>query len=120
MEVRFELTGEERGLPEEVELALYRAMQEGLTNALRHSGARRVTASLVFEEERVELTVIDDGKGATQGGNLVEALDEGFGLKALKERAESLGESLARAPLKATGSCSGSDYRRAGPLHGKS
>ena len=88
-EVRFAVDGEERELPEGVTLALYRALQEGLTNASRHSNANLVRATLSFEAERVGLTVVDDGTGTPDGPR--EAADGGFGLVALRERAEGLG-----------------------------
>lgn len=91
-EVRFVVEGEERGLPEGVALALYRALQEGLTNAIRHSGARRVTGTLSFGEERVRLRVADDGAGTPGGARGPgRTLGGGFGLAALRERAEALG-----------------------------
>jgi signal transduction histidine kinase len=89
-DVRFTVEGSERELSGEVELTLYRALQEGLTNALRHSEARRVTASLDFGEENVSLTVADDGEGAPEG-----ASEKGFGLATLGERAEALGGVLS-------------------------
>lgn len=89
-EVRFGVRGEERELSPDVELALYRTLQEGLTNASKHSGACRVTATLSFGDERVRLTVADDGDGASHGG-AGGARDGGFGLVALRERAEALG-----------------------------
>lgn len=87
--VSFKVGGEERSLPTEVELALYRALQESMTNALKHSKARRIFVSLTFGEESVRLTVTDDGVGAP-----VDAYERGFGLTALRERAEALGGSL--------------------------
>lgn len=87
IEVSFEVEGQGRGLSGEAELVLYRAMQEGLTNAARHSGARRVSATLYFERDGVRLAVADDGRGAG-------ARDGGFGLSALKERVEALGGAL--------------------------
>ena len=87
--VAFDVEGEERELPPDVELVLYRVLQEGLTNVLRHSGARRVEASLAFYAEGVKLSVSDEGNGAPNG-----KLKEGFGLLALKERAELLGGVL--------------------------
>lgn len=85
-EATFEARGEERELPGEAELVLYRAAQEGLTNAAKHSDARRVTVTLFFEKEGVGLSVADDGLGA-EGG----APERGFGLASLRERAEVLG-----------------------------
>ena len=89
-DVRFTVEGPERELPGEAELVLYRALQEGLTNALKHSKARRVTASLAFGEESVSLTVADDGEGAPKG-----ASEKGFGLATLGERAGALGGVLS-------------------------
>ncbi|HYZ06940.1 MAG TPA: sensor histidine kinase [Rubrobacter sp.] len=89
-DVRFTVEGSERELSGETELVLYRALQEGLTNALKHSKARRVTASLAFGEESVSLTVADDGEGAPEG-----ASEKGFGLATLGERAGALGGVLS-------------------------
>lgn len=89
-DVRFAVEGPETELSGEAELVLYRALQEGLTNALRHSGASRVTASLAFGGESVSLTVADDGEGAPE-----ETSAKGFGLATLAERAEALGGSLS-------------------------
>lgn len=88
-DVSFRIEGEGRGLPAEAELVLYRVMQEGLTNALRHSGAHRVFASLTLSEHEARLVVADNGVGAPEGG-----IEKGFGLSALSERAEALGGTL--------------------------
>jgi signal transduction histidine kinase len=89
-DARFTVEGSERELPGAAELVLYRALQEGLTNALRHSKARRVTALLAFGEESVSLTIADDGEGAPDG-----ALEKGFGLATLRERTDALGGVLS-------------------------
>jgi signal transduction histidine kinase len=89
-DVRFTVEGPERELSGEAELVLYRALQEGLTNALKHSKARRVTASLAFGEGSVSLVVADDGEGAPEG-----ASEKGFGLATLGERIEALGGVLS-------------------------
>lgn len=83
-QVDFRKEGEERELHDEAWLVLYRALQEGLTNAAKHSGGRRTTATLAFEENHVRLTVADGGAGAKE-------LRRGFGLKELKERVEAAG-----------------------------
>jgi signal transduction histidine kinase len=89
-DVSFELVGQEKLLSEEAELALYRATQEGLTNAAKHSSARRVRVRVAFEPEETRLVVADDGEGAPEGMPGV-----GFGLAALRERIEALGGTLA-------------------------
>lgn len=50
-------------LGEEVETAVFRIVQEALTNVFRHSGARRGWVSIVQRDGRVEIAVRDDGKG---------------------------------------------------------
>lgn len=84
--VAFEVCGEERELPQEAELVLYRALQEGLTNALKHANACEIRAQLAFEPDMVRLSVADDGSGVPK-----DASGGGFGLKALEDRVEDLG-----------------------------
>jgi signal transduction histidine kinase len=90
LDVRFAVEGSERELSGAAELVLYRALQEGLTNVLKHSSARRVAALLTFGAESVSLTVADDGEGVPE-----EAAEEGFGLATLGERAAALGGVLS-------------------------
>jgi signal transduction histidine kinase len=91
MDVAFETRGTERNLAGEAEIVLYRAMQECLTNAAKHSRARQVSTTLCFEQGGTRLVVADDGKGADEG-----ASGRGFGLTALEERVASLGGRLTR------------------------
>jgi signal transduction histidine kinase len=88
-EVTFRVVGQERLLAEATELVLYRALQEGLTNAAKHATARKVAVELTFEPDVVRLTIADDGAGAPDG-----FLDGGFGLPALRERVEARGGTL--------------------------
>lgn len=76
---------------------LYRAAQEGLTNAQRHGAAATVRLTLAYGPGGVSLTVVDDGAGAA-GAN-----GGGFGLAGLRERAEQLGGAFAAGPLPAGG-----------------
>lgn len=92
-DVCLRIEGDERELPAEAELVLYRALQEGLTNAARHSGARRIDASLSYDDSGVRLAVADDGRGAQ------EETSGGFGLISLQERVEALGGSYAAGNL---------------------
>ena len=87
IEVRFEVHGCEQPLVGDTEVVLYRVLQEGLTNVLRHAGAKRAEATLSFSEDRVRLRVGDDGRGAPD-------LTRGFGLLSLEQRAESAGGVL--------------------------
>jgi len=88
-----------------VDLTIYRCVQEGLTNALRHAGAERVVVAVAEEADgRLRLTVEDDGggfgpqpgEGPTEGQ--AEGFGEGRGLAGMRERVEALGGHLALAP----------------------
>jgi signal transduction histidine kinase len=65
------------------EEALYRIAQEAMTNAIAHGDARRIRLELRFNPQSYELSVLDDGAGG-------ESYHEGFGLRHMRERAESL------------------------------
>jgi two-component system sensor histidine kinase UhpB len=76
-------------LDEETALAAYRIAQEGLTNALRHSGARSVTISVAVEApDQLRIRVADDGAGLKPGWR------EGLGLRGMSERVGALGGRL--------------------------
>lgn len=88
------LSREDR-FPEEIELAAYRFIQEGITNAVTHSGANKLTISLERTEANLELTVKDRGKGFETNKIEEWALTGShFGIVSMKERVESLGGSL--------------------------
>jgi two-component system sensor histidine kinase UhpB len=73
-------------------LALYRAAQEGLTNALRHGGATRLRLSLGAHEGGARLEVRDDGTGLAPGWHEKASEDGGhYGLRWLAERVGVLG-----------------------------
>jgi signal transduction histidine kinase len=72
-------------------MTLYRAAQEGLTNAQKHAAATRVDVTLDFGPASVRLAVRDDGAGHAEGGG------SGFGLAGLAERAELLGGTFTAA-----------------------
>jgi signal transduction histidine kinase len=83
------LRGTPRPLPEPVEITLYRAAQEALTNVRRHARASRLDIELAFASgSGIRLRVEDDGVGA-------EPLNQGFGLVGLRERAESVGGRMS-------------------------
>jgi len=76
----------ERRLPLQVEQALYRILQEAMANIARHSHARWVQISVLYEAHRVTLIVSDDGQGYDQSQK-----PKGMGLRSIRERAESVG-----------------------------
>lgn len=74
--------------PPQIEIACYRIMEEAVTNALRHSGARRIQVGLSVRRGRLELRVRDDGRGFDVPSLRSAALGGGsFGLLGMEERA---------------------------------
>jgi signal transduction histidine kinase len=74
--------GDER-LPEEIETALYRIVQEALTNVIKHAHAERVSIALRKSDGLVTARIEDDGRG------FMESKDgEGLGLIGIRERVE--------------------------------
>ncbi|MBT2402905.1 MULTISPECIES: sensor histidine kinase [unclassified Streptomyces] len=81
--ISLEVTGTER----RPLLVLYRAVQEGLTNACRHSGATEIGVAVAYDEDGARLEVTDNGAGF--GG-----AEEGFGLAGLRERVRLAGGTV--------------------------
>jgi len=82
--VSLAVEGDEDGYGEAALSALYRAAQEGITNARRHADAGRVSVSVAFNGEGARLVVADDGRGFRPGR-------EGFGLLGMRERVQLVG-----------------------------
>jgi two-component system sensor histidine kinase UhpB len=66
-------------------VAIYRIVQECLTNVSRHANATWVKVQVINEGKRIRVDIIDDGVGFD-----MNALVEGFGLAGIKERVEGL------------------------------
>lgn len=82
------MSGPIRDLPPHWEHEIYRAIQEGLSNATRHAAANRVQLSLDFTSSALEVSLRDDGCGFN-----VQELP-GRGLAGLRERLELLGGTV--------------------------
>ncbi len=86
-----------RPLAAETVLHLVQIVREALANAIRHSGAGRVTVSVRFRAEALAVTVVDDGRGfeydPTQAAEAVGTI-RGHGLANLRERARQVGGRL--------------------------
>ncbi len=101
LDVNVTITGAERRLEPYLEIMLFRAIQELLGNAARHSQASQVKVNLDMGDDRIRVSVDDNGKGfdpeSVQQGN-------SLGLKLIRERAEMLGGNceIDSAPGKGT------------------
>jgi signal transduction histidine kinase len=74
----------------DAELALFRALQEGLSNVARHAHAQRVEITLAAASGDIALTVTDDGVGVAAGA----AASGAMGLTGMRERVAALGGSV--------------------------
>lgn len=86
MEVHFTASGTERRLDGYLEIMIFRALQELVSNAARHSKANTIRAHIDTSEHRVVVDVEDDGKGF----NVDQVLSESMGIKVIKERVDIL------------------------------
>ena len=82
-----------RALPAGLDLAVYRIVQEALTNVRRHAAAARVGVRLTYGEDEITVEVLDDGSGVTAGSPLAHT-GGGHGLIGMRERAALYGGTL--------------------------
>ncbi len=95
IEVNFRSSGLKERLPAEMETALYRIVQECLTNTARHSSAKKVSVMLRETEDAIKATIKDDGCGFDYDALLKNPGQErGLGLAGMHERAVLLGGTL--------------------------
>ena len=73
LDVRLVTEGEQRRLPVDVELAVYRTVQEALTNTVKHARARSSEVRLRWEAERLTVRIEDDGVGPGRRGGALSA-----------------------------------------------
>jgi signal transduction histidine kinase len=88
VEVNIGLNSDQRLAPD-TETAIYRIVQEALTNAVRHAHAERVGLRVEQQSDRVQLAIEDDGRGFDP-----DAVRAGFGLTGMRERALLAGGRL--------------------------
>lgn len=95
--IRCQATTEANNPPIKGELAtaLFRIVQEALTNVLRHAGATRVDIALGAKSACVTLEINDDGTGISEAGTMGPA---SLGILGMRERAAALGGVLEVAP----------------------
>lgn len=89
IQVDFVSTGEERRLPDPIEIALFRISQEALSNIEKHSNAGMAQLSLIFEPDLIELSISDNGVGFKLPTNFADLSNNNhFGLLGIQERAD--------------------------------
>jgi signal transduction histidine kinase len=95
LNVEFNFQGEIQRLDPSAELAIYRIVQEGLSNSVRHAKAKKIKILLQFLEELLLVDIQDDGVGFTPPERPRNLGAKGhFGLMGIFERAELIGAKL--------------------------
>jgi len=92
--VTLEVPPDLQRLPEEIEMALFRIVQEGLTNTHRHSGSSTATIRLVVDQNHVRLEVQDAGKGLPRSPAKGHMDALGVGITGMRERVKLLGGQM--------------------------
>ena len=86
LQIHFACAGEIELLPENISIHIFRIVQEGLTNAVRHANATQVLIDLTLDEQHfLTLKMRDNGQGCE-----MQNIKKGFGLLSMRERVRSL------------------------------
>ncbi len=75
-------------MPGGVDLSAYRIVQEALTNTLKHAGPAHAFVTVRYRVDGVELEVVDDGRGSSNGSR------DGHGIRGMRERVRLYGGTL--------------------------
>jgi len=97
LKVDLQIKGSEDDYSKPALMILYRAVQEGLTNVHKHSGASHVRILIQFDETSAQMQIHDNGKGfnVDQIEDLPHYRDGQFGLQGIRERLELVGGEMS-------------------------
>ena len=95
LRVTTRVDGSPRPLPQRVDLAAFRIVQEALTNVTRHAGEASATISIDYGERDLTVQVEDDGRGRASD----MTTGAGKGIAGMRERAAALDGELEAGPL---------------------
>lgn len=92
VDINVDVSGEENRLPQETELALFRIIQEALINAAKHARVSSMQVKIAYQEDKVEVNVIDSGQGFELPEKISSLPRAGkLGLEGIVERVQLLG-----------------------------
>lgn len=103
-QVEFFVFGLQRRLDSSVEVALFRIIQEAITNIKRHARAKSAAVKMEFLSDRIHIQISDDGRGFEPGRVMADKERDGYGLVGIRERVQLLkGEfNITSAPGQGT------------------
>jgi signal transduction histidine kinase len=95
IQVDLDLPADLGRLPNELELVIFRVVQESLTNVHRHSGSPSAKIYLTRSEKAVQFEISDQGKGiSSEGQHPTSAPRMGVGVRGMEERVRQFGGTL--------------------------
>ncbi|MEI9475659.1 MAG: PAS domain-containing sensor histidine kinase [Deltaproteobacteria bacterium] len=96
LSVDFQHIGFKKRLSPDIEITLYRIIQEALTNIMKHAKAKHASINLMLKYPEVFLTISDDGVGFNSNRSFLVSKKNGvgIGLLGMRERMDSIGGSL--------------------------
>jgi signal transduction histidine kinase len=100
LEVETRVESDIRQLPAPVDGAVYRVVQEALTNVIRHAGASKATVRIRDADGELNVEIEDDGRGTGPSG---QAESGSSGIAGMRERVAALGGHLEAGPLPGRG-----------------
>ncbi|MCX7677337.1 MAG: sensor histidine kinase, partial [Alteraurantiacibacter sp.] len=104
--VKFCVRGTERGVPSLVALAVYRILQEAVTNVSRHAHATRLDVIMECTPDALHLQIEDDGQGFDAAAmEAIGSLRRSSGLLSMRERAAALGGECLISSEPGRGTC---------------
>ncbi|MGH2856275.1 MAG: sensor histidine kinase [Solirubrobacteraceae bacterium] len=112
--VEFENTGIPAPVSTPLETALLRIAQSALANVVQHAHATRATVTLSYMDTGVALDVVDDGTGFDPDAPIIDG-DGGFGLAAMRARAQALGGTLSVESAPGQGTALAANFPHSAP-----
>jgi signal transduction histidine kinase len=98
LDVELTVEGEADDVPAAVDLSVYRIVQEALTNTLKHAGPARARVRVRYGDHRVDVGVVDDGRGAAAVAAGADGNESGHGLVGMRERVAIFGGDIRTGP----------------------
>ena len=96
LKIRVDTFGEEKPVSEAAKIASFRIVQEALNNIIKHAGASSVFVQLTYKDEKVHISIRDDGTGFDPDVvNLRQTNRPSLGLAGMRERASLLGGTVS-------------------------
>lgn len=102
LQVTMRIAAPDDRLPRHIETAVFRIVQEALTNIVKHAQARHAAVDIAVTPQDVRMVITDDGRGFDLSA-VATRREGGMGLLGMRERAELLGGSLRMASREGDG-----------------